>query len=107
VPLRDIPPQRVAAWQAERVKAGAGRTAIRRAASLLGSILGYAVELEQLQTNARAVRPVRQAPVKVGRGLSAREVEALRAAIGEPWGTLVALLAYTGMRPGEALAAVG
>jgi integrase len=50
------------------------------------------------------VRPVRQAPTKVGRGLSAREVEALCAAIGEPWDTLVALLAYTGMRPGEALA---
>jgi len=105
VPLREITPQRVAAWQAGKVRGGAGRKAIREALSLLGSILGYAVELEHLQVNAaRAVRPVRRAQRKTGRALSAREVEALRGALGEPWDVLVSLLAYTGMRPGEALA---
>ena len=104
-PLREVTPQRVAAWQVERVKSGAGRKAIREALGLLGGILGYAVELEHLSANAaRAVRPVRRPPRKVGRGLSAREIEALRSAIGEPWDVLVSLLAYTGMRPGEALA---
>jgi len=105
VPLRDITPQRVAAWQAERVKAGAGRKAMREALGLLGGILGYAVELEHVQVNAaRAVRPVRRTQRKSGRALSAREVEALRGALGEPWSVLVLILAYTGMRPGEALA---
>ncbi|HYF24711.1 MAG TPA: tyrosine-type recombinase/integrase [Baekduia sp.] len=105
VPLRDISPQRVAAWQAERVKAGAGRTAIREALSLVGGILGYAVELEHVQVNAaRAVRPVRRPPRKTGRALSVREVEARRGAVDEGWSMLVTLLAYTGMRPGEALA---
>lgn len=105
VPLREITPQRVAAWQAERVKAGGGRKAIREALSLLGGILGYAVELEHLQVNAaRAVRPVRRPQRKTGRALSAREVEALRASLEAPWDVLVSILAYTGMRPGEALA---
>lgn len=104
VPLREITPQRVAAWQAERVKAGAGRKAITRALRLLGGILGYAVELEHVQANAaRAVRPVRVTTAKTGRALSAREVEALRASLEAPWDVLVSLLAYTGMRPGEAL----
>ena len=105
VPLREISPQRVAAWQADRVKAGGGRRAIRQALTLLGGILGYAVELEHLQVNAaRAVRPVRAARPKTGRALSAREVEALRSGLDEPWTVLVAILAYAGMRPGEALA---
>ena len=104
VALREITPQRVAAWQAERVKAGAGRKAVTRALRLLGGILGYAVELEHVQVNAaRAVRPVRTAAPKTGRALSAREVEALRASLSEPWDVLVSMLAYTGMRPGEAL----
>jgi integrase len=105
VPLRDITPQRVAAWQADRVKAGAGRRAVTRALRLLGGILGYAVELEHVQVNAaRAVRPVRTPAAKTGRACSAREVEAIRAALGEPWAMLVSILAYSGMRPGEALA---
>jgi integrase len=105
VPLREITPQRVAAWQAERVKAGAGRKAVTRALRLLGGILGYAVELEHVQVNAaRAVRPVRVATPKTRRALSTREVEALRGALDEPWAMLASILAYTGMRPGEALA---
>lgn len=105
VPLREITPQRIAAWQATRVNSGAGPKAIKEAKSLLGGVLGYAVELEHLQFNAaRAVRPVKQRPRKTGRGLSAREVEALRAALDEPWGLLVSLIAYSGVRPGEAVA---
>lgn len=104
-PLREISPQRIAAWQTARVRAGAGLKAIKEAKSLLGGILGYAVELEHLQFNAaRAVRPVKQRPKKTGRGLSAREVEALRAALGDPWDLLVSLIAYSGTRPGEAVA---
>ncbi len=62
------------------------RKAVARALRLLGGILGYAVELEQVQVNAaRAVRPVRVPTAKTGRALSTREVEALRGALGEPW----------------------
>lgn len=87
------------------MKNGAGLKAIKEAKSLLGGILSYAVELEHLQFNAaRAVRPVRQRPRKTGRGLSAREVEALRAALDERWRLLVSLIAYSGVRPGEAVA---
>jgi integrase len=104
VPLRDITPQRVAAWQADRIKAGGGRTAVKQSLTLLGGILGYAVELEHLQANAaRAVRPVRTARAKTGRALSAREVEALRKGLDERSSVLVSILAYAGLRPGEAL----
>lgn len=90
------------------MKAGAGRKAVTRALRLLGGILGYGVGLEHVQVNAaRAVRPVMVASAKTGRALSAREVEALRASLDEPWVMLVSLLAYTGMRPAEARAALG
>ena len=105
MPLREITPQRVAAWQADRIKAGAGRPVVRKALRLLGGILAYAVEQEHLQVNAaRAVRPVRVAKAKTGHAVSVCEVEALRAAVGEPWDVLLAVLAYTGLRPAEALA---
>lgn len=135
LPLRDITPQRVAAWQAQRVKAGAGRKAIREALSLLGGILGYAVELEHLQANAaRAVRPVKRAPKAQVTPLAPATVEAVRAILSTSMadevrhragtrprrtyaqpdqrtpqtrqrdGALVSVLAYGGLRPGEALA---
>jgi integrase len=136
VPLREISPQRVAAWQAERVKVGAGRKAIREALSLLGSILGYAVELEHLQANAaRAVRPVKRARRDVVQPLAPATVERVRRTLCEPMpiavpetqrksgrraayvqadtrtpqtrqrdAALVSVLAYGGLRPGEALA---
>ena len=136
VPLRDISPQRVAAWQADRVKAGGGRKAIREALSLLGGILGYAVELEHLQVNAaRAVRPVKRARRSVVQPLPPATVESVRAILVDPMpvavpetarkstrrrpyeladtrdpqtrqrdAVLVSVLAYAGLRPGEALA---
>jgi len=135
VPLREITPQRVAAWQAARVKAGGGRKAIREALSLLGGLLGYAVELEHLQVNAaRAVRPVKRAQRQSVRPLAPAAVEAVRRVLSAPMpvqvpdsrdgrrrraygqpdqrtaqtrqrdAALVSVLAYAGLRPGEALA---
>ena len=99
VPLREVTPQRVAAWQAERVKAGAGRKAIREALTLLGGMLGYAVELEHLQANAaRAVRPVRRPPRKVVQALSPATVEQIRATLAEPMALEIAATERTSSR---------
>lgn len=104
VALRDITPSRIAAWRSDRETAGAGVKALREAHSLLGGILGYAVELEEVQSNAaRAVRPRRRPRPRRAQALSVEQIEAIRFELEAPWAMLVELLAYTGMRPGEAL----
>lgn len=57
IPLRDLKPERIARWQADRLREGAGRVAIRKALDLLSSILRRAVELERIDDN-----PVRRVP---------------------------------------------
>lgn len=104
VALRDITPSRIAQWRAARERAGAGPKALREAHTLLGGILGYAVELEEVQSNAaRAVRRRKRSRPRRAEALTVAQVEAIRVAMAPPWAMLVAVLAYTGMRPGEAL----
>jgi integrase len=103
--LRDITPPKVAAWRTSRQRAKAGAKALREAHSLLGGILGYAVELGELQFNAaRAVRPTRRAKPEPVRAWSPREIEAIRREMTPFDATLVSVLAYAGLRPAEALA---
>ncbi len=59
--LRDITPEVIARWQADRLATGAGPVAVRHALKLLGSILQRACEADHLQTNA--ARAVRKAPL--------------------------------------------
>ncbi|MGB0090965.1 MAG: hypothetical protein WBP81_00265 [Solirubrobacteraceae bacterium] len=59
--LRDITPEVIARWQADRLASGAGPVAVRHALKLLGSILHRAFEAGHLQTNA--ARAVRKAPL--------------------------------------------
>jgi hypothetical protein len=55
--LREITPEVIARWQANRLAAGGGPVVVREALKLFGSILQRAVEAQHLQTNpARAVR---------------------------------------------------
>jgi integrase len=104
VRLRDITPRRVAAWRTSRERAGAGAKALREAHTLLGGILAYAVELEMVETNAaRAVRRRKRPKPRRAEALSVEQVERIRQHLEPAWATLVAVLAYTGMRPGEAL----
>jgi Phage integrase, N-terminal SAM-like domain len=42
IALRDIDPERVGRWQADRLAAGAGPVAVRQALDLLGSVLEHA-----------------------------------------------------------------
>ncbi len=78
---------------------------MRKALDLLGNILQQAFEGERIPTNP--VRVVRKAkvprPAEV-RPLAPATVEAVRAACSDRDAILISLIAYAGLRPGEALA---
>ena len=135
--LRDLTPQVIARWQADRLRRGAGASGVVKALVLLGSILETAREAEHIATNpVRSVRKARQPHREEVRPLAPATVEAMRAAAlnppstlvaesalgggrsrrpyivrppGSPYtrhrdATLISVLAYSGVRPQEALA---
>ena len=111
VPLRDLTSERIARWQADRINDGAGPVAVRHALDLLGAIVQRAVEGRRLQTNqVRLVRKVRAPRRDEVRPLAPETVERMRSATLTGSGsqplrdaTLLSVLAYAGLRPGEAL----
>jgi integrase len=112
VRLRDLTPELLMRWQADRVASGAGPVAVRYALVLLGSIVQRAVEAQRLPSNPiRLVRKARLPRREEVVPLSPETVEAMRAALLDGLttapvrdATLISVLAYSGMRPGEALA---
>jgi integrase len=87
---------------------GVGDTAVRKALTVLQSILQRAVEWRRIDRNpVRDVRKPSQARTRVVRPLSPVMVERMRAYLLEgnrPLdATLVSVLAYAGLRPGEAI----
>jgi integrase len=103
--LRAIRAETISRWQADRLAAGAGPTAVRHALDLLGSILQRAVEAERIAANpVRLVRRARLPRRTETRPLAPAAVERMRAAASQRNATLFSVLAYAGLRPGEALA---
>ena len=103
--LVEITPEVVARWQAHRLAIGGGPIAVRGALTLLGGILQRAVEGGHLQTNpARAVRKATLPSRTEVRPLAPVTVERMRRAAIPRDATLLSMLAYSGLRPGEALA---
>jgi integrase len=103
--LRAITPETIARWQADRLADGYGRVAIRHSFDLVGSILQRAFEGGQIQTNpARAVRKAPRPRRAEVRPLPPVTIERMRAVSTPRDATLISLLAYAGLRPGEALA---
>jgi hypothetical protein len=54
VALRDLRPELIARWQADRLAAGGGPMAVAKALTLLGNILQRAVETERIATTRHA-----------------------------------------------------
>jgi integrase len=103
--LRTIRPETIARWQAERLAAGHGRVSIRYALTLLGAILQRAFENGHIRSNpARAVRKAPLPRKSEVRPLAPATIERMRAASSPRDATLISVLAYAGLRPGEALA---
>ena len=103
--LIEITPEVISRWQSDRLAAGGGAVAVRDAATLLGGILQRALESGHLQTNpARAVRKTPMPRRKEVRPVAPIVLERMRAVAGTRDATLISVLAYAGLRPGEALA---
>jgi integrase len=109
-PLRDLTPTVINRFRLELDAQGVGRMSIAKTMTLLQGVLQRACEWERLASNpVRAVRKPRPAPRRSVTPLSPETVEQMRL-----WllnrdrvrdATLVSVLAYAGLRPGEGLRA--
>jgi integrase len=108
LPLGMLSPGRLDEWQAARLAAGAGPSAVARAVTLVRAVLKYAIKLRLIHDNPAAVlEPVHQEHAQP-QPIAPERVEALRLyllehkRIGDA--ALCSTLAYAGLRPQEALA---
>jgi integrase len=107
--LRDLTPQTIDAFRAQLHSAGVGDAAIRKSMVILQGVLQRAVEWEWLSRNPVAgVRKPSGRRKRQIEPLPPQVVERIRHHLLENAGladaVLVSLLAYAGLRPGEALA---
>ncbi len=108
VRLQSLTPELIGDLRADMAAAGVGDAATRKTLVVLQSMLERAVEWRRIDSNpARAIRKPSQARTRVVRPLPPHTIEAMRAHLLSDGhmldATLVAVLAYAGLRPGEAL----
>jgi integrase len=104
VTLREITSEVIGRWQADRLAQGAGPVAVRHAMDLLGAILEHAFVAGQIPENpVRRVKKARRPHREEVQALSPGTIEAMRAAASTRDAALISVLAYAGLRPGEAL----
>jgi integrase len=103
--LRDLTPLVIARFSAELEADGVGAESIRKTLTMLGSVLSRAVEWQLLDTHpVRAAPKPRSGSVRAVPAIRPSTVEAMRVRLSERDAVLLVLLAYAGLRPGEALA---
>jgi hypothetical protein len=108
VPLRDIDARRVVAFRGELLAAGVGVHSVVKTLSMLQRVFGDAVEYGDVAFNPfKAVKKPTKGPSREAQPLTPLQVERLAADISaRGYGmsaVLVRLMAYTGLRPQEAL----
>lgn len=104
IALRDIDPETIGRFQSDRLAAGAGPVAVRQALDLLGSVLEHAFVSGRITENpVRRVKKARLPRREEVQALPPAAIEAMRAALGVRDAVLLSVLAYAGLRPGEAL----
>lgn len=102
--LREITPELVANLRADMTAGGVGDATTRKALYLLQGVMGDAVLRGLISHNpVKAVKKPRQRPASV-RPLAPSTIEAMRSGLKATDATLISVLAYAGLRPGEALA---
>lgn len=96
----------ISQWQAALKRAGVGHDAILKARSVLSAVMEGAVSAQLIAVNpVRLAKAPPRPPEAVRpevRPLAPATVEAVRARLGDRDQVLVSLLAYAGLRPGEA-----
>ncbi len=103
--LNEITPEVISRWQTERLARGGGPVAVHDAGVLLGGMLQRALESGHIQANpARVVRKAQLPRKKEVRPLAPITVERMRSFASPRDAALLSILAYAGLRPGEALA---
>ncbi|MGH8924014.1 MAG: tyrosine-type recombinase/integrase [Acidimicrobiia bacterium] len=102
--LRHVDRMAVEEWVADLQGRGLGASGVRQARQVLNSMMQLAVETGYLVVNPAAGVKTRRQPETEMLFLTAEEVERLASVIREPYSTLVHLLAYGGLRWGEAAA---
>lgn len=102
--LRQVDPVLIREWVAELQAAGLSASRIRQARNVLHGVFRSAVEASLVVRNP--VSGVRTPPLisRERRYLNAEQVETLAVAIGPPYDVLSYVLAYSGIRFGEAAA---
>jgi integrase len=108
VRLQALTPELIGDMRAEMAAAGVGAAQTRKALVVLQHILERAVEWRHLDSNpARGIRKPSQRRTRVVRPLAPETVEAMRAHLladrRQLDATLISVLAYAGLRPGEAI----
>jgi integrase len=109
MPLSRIDSERVQAFKAHMTREGAGAATVRRTLQLLSVVLGKAVEWRRISSNP--VAGIKRPSGKRRKNIQTLSPEAMSALI-EAMPTvedkrLTAVLAFAGLRPGEALALRG
>jgi integrase len=106
--LDAIRPRMVSEWRAELLAAGVGTEAVRYAMVLLQAMFTLAIEWGEAQANpVSVVRKPRQGRQRAIEPLTPEDIERLRTILLDDGdhrsATLVSVLAYAGLRPGEAV----
>jgi integrase len=101
----ELTPKLVARYRAEMLAEGVGEQTVLRALAVVQSVLTLAVTEELIAANpvAKIKKPVRTVQRRV-EPWPPLAVEQLRARLSSGHATLISVLAYAGLRPGEALA---
>jgi integrase len=104
--LRALTPMLIEDWREQMARRGVSLQEQRRAMILAQGILRRAVARGLIPVNpAQLAQKPRQAPLRRPEPLSPATIEAIRAQMGQRDAALVSLLAYAGLRPGEATSA--
>lgn len=105
-PVAQLAARDIEAWKEDRLGAGAGPQAVRKCMAIMQKVVDRAVLAGALTANpVKAVKKPSGEKVADAVVIAPASVEAIRSKLaGTSGSVLVAIIAYAGLRPGEALA---
>lgn len=98
-------PEILQGWKAKLLSNGTGEATVRKALAIVSAVLGKAVEWNRIPHNpALSVKKPSGKRKRLVQAFAPATIESLRDSLSLRDATLVSVLAYCGLRPGEALA---